>query len=71
MLLRLDEEEFRSRFRSTALSRAKRSGLRRNAAIVLGNAGDRSARLDLLQAAADADPAVADAAAWALEKLQP
>ncbi len=70
-LLRLDEEEFRARFRGSALSRAKRSGLRRNAAIVLGNSGDRSARRDLLRAADDTDPAVAEAAAWALEKLQP
>jgi len=45
--------------------------LRRNAAIVLGNSGDRSARPDLLRAADDTDPAVAEAAAWALEKLQP
>jgi hypothetical protein len=38
---------------------------------VLGNLGDGSTRADLLSAAADADPAVADAATWALEKLQP
>jgi len=71
MLLGLDEEGFRDGFRGSALSRAKRSGLRRNAAIVLGNSGDRSARHDLLHAADDSDPAVAEAAAWALEKLQP
>jgi len=71
MLLGLDESEFQARFRRSALSRAKRSGLRRNAAIVLGNSGERSARHHLLQAADDADPAVAEAAAWALEKLQP
>jgi len=70
-LLGLDEDAFRARFRGSALSRAKRSGLRRNAAIVLGNLGDGSTRADLLSAADDADPAVADAATWALEKLQP
>jgi epoxyqueuosine reductase len=71
MLLGLDEEKFRARFRGSALSRAKRSGLRRNAAIVLGNSGDQSARHDLVGAAHDPDPVVAAAAAWALEKLQP
>ena len=69
-LLALGEAEFRSRFRGSALRRAKRSGLRRNAAIVLGNSGDQAARLDLMRAADDPDPAVAEAARWALEKLQ-
>ena len=39
-LLGLSEEEFRRRFRGTALMRSKRRGLLRNAAFVLGNIGD-------------------------------
>ena len=69
-LLKLDESEFRSHFGATALSRAKRSGLLRNAAIVLGNSGDPAARPELERACGDTDPTVAEAARWALEKLQ-
>jgi epoxyqueuosine reductase len=36
-VLGLDVEAFRAQFRGTALRRARRSGLRRNAALVLGN----------------------------------
>jgi epoxyqueuosine reductase len=69
-LLGLDDDEYRARFRGTALSRATRSGLRRNAALVLGNGADPAARRDLLSAAGDPDPAVAEAARWALERLE-
>jgi len=69
-VLELDEDSYRAMFRGTALTRAKRSGLRRNAALVLGNAGDRSARSALEAASNDADETVASAACWALEKLQ-
>jgi len=44
-LLGLSEEEFRRRFRGTALMRAKRRGLLRNAALVLGNRAIRPACL--------------------------
>jgi epoxyqueuosine reductase len=36
-LLAMDEEEFRSAFRRSPMKRAKRRGLARNAAVVLGN----------------------------------
>jgi epoxyqueuosine reductase len=68
-LLALDEAEFRARFHSTALMRAKRSGLLRNAALALGNRGDRAAVPALERAAGDADPVVREAAAWALRRL--
>ncbi len=68
-LLALDEAAFRERFRGTALWRARRSGLLRNAAIVLGNRGDRAAVPALRGALADADPVVQRAAAWALSQL--
>jgi epoxyqueuosine reductase len=68
-LLALDEAAFRERFRHTALWRARRSGLRRNAAIVLGNRGDAAAAPALRAALADDDPVVRDAAAWAVSRL--
>jgi len=38
-LLAMDDEEFRSAFRRSPMKRAKRRGLARNAAVVLGNSG--------------------------------
>jgi epoxyqueuosine reductase len=68
-LLRLSEEEFRRRFRGTALLRAKRGGLLRNAAVVLGNVGDASALPALRAACADPDPLVREAAGWAVDQI--
>jgi epoxyqueuosine reductase len=69
-LLDLDRDRFRARFRGTALTRAKRAGLLRNAAIVLGNRRDRNAVPALRRALADEDAEVARAAAWALERIE-
>jgi epoxyqueuosine reductase len=69
-LLSLSEEEFRRRFRGTALLRTKRSGLLRNAALVLGNTGDRSALPALRRALEDAEPLVSEAARWAIDAIQ-
>jgi epoxyqueuosine reductase len=68
-LLELDSEAFRARFRGSALTRAKRAGLLRNAAIVLANRGERRATGALNRALGDEDAVVRHAAAWALEKL--
>jgi epoxyqueuosine reductase len=69
-LLALSEEEFRRRFKGTALYRSKRQGLLRNAAIVLGNQGDHAALPALERALADPDPVVREAAAWAIEAIR-
>ncbi len=68
-LLRLSKEGFRRRFKGTTITRAKRSGLLRNAAIALGNARDASAVSSLIHALNDAEPVVRGAAAWALGRL--
>jgi len=68
-LLALDDATFRARFRGTALFRAKRAGLARNAALVLGNRGERAAAPALRRALEDPDEGVRKAAAWALERL--
>jgi epoxyqueuosine reductase len=67
-LLELDDAAFRARYRRTALWRARRSGLLRNAAIVLGNRGDAAAAPALRRALEDTDPVIRDAAAWALSR---
>ena len=69
--LALDEAEFEARFRGTAVWRAGRAGLARNAAIALGNAGDQTAVPALVAAAtADPDPVVRESAAWAVTRLR-
>jgi epoxyqueuosine reductase len=65
-LLALDEAGFRARYVGSPLSRAKRRGLLRSAAIALGNRPDPAAMAALSAALADPEPGVRGAAAWAL-----
>lgn len=69
-ILRLDEEEFRRRFRGTALYRSKRRRLVRNAAIVAGVQRRRELLADLRLLADDPDCGVRDAACWAIERIR-
>lgn len=69
-ILALDEDEFRKHFRNTPLWRAKRSGLLRNAAVVLGNQRAVRAVPALERACRDADPVVREHAAWALDRIR-
>jgi len=76
-LFALDDEQFRDRFRSTPLWRAKRRGLLRNAALVLGNQAatiddrDERARIvaALVHGLSDPELLVREAVAWALERF--
>jgi epoxyqueuosine reductase len=68
-LLALDADAFRARFRGTAVRRAKRRGLLRNVAVVLGNSGNPDAVPGLSSALADPEPLVRAHAAWALGRL--
>jgi len=68
-LLSLDETQMEERYGQTPLSRAGRSGLLRNACLVLGNLGDNSSIPHLQRVAESPDPVVCDAAHWALQKL--
>jgi epoxyqueuosine reductase len=65
----MDETAFRIRFRGSAMSRARRAGLARNAALLLGNRGHVAAVSALRRALEDSDEGVRRAAAWALERL--
>jgi len=70
-LLTMSEADFRARFRYTPLWRATWQGLARNAAVVLGNRQDPTARPILAHAAAThPSTAVREHAAWALDRLQ-
>jgi epoxyqueuosine reductase len=68
-LLGLSEEAFRRRFSGTALTRTKRRGLLRNAALVLGNRGEPAALPVLERALADPEPLVREAARWAVGRI--
>lgn len=69
-LLGLSEERFRERFGRAAVSRAKREGLARNAAIAIGNSGDRAGVPPLARAlAGDPSAVVRGHAAWALGRI--
>ena len=69
-LLSLSEDAFEARFQDSPLARPGRAGLLRNAAIVLGNAGDVRAIDALVRALSDAEPIVRGAAAWALGRFE-
>lgn len=68
-LLGLDEAAFGERFRGTAIMRAKRDGMARNAAIALGNVGTAADLPVLIAALADAAALVRGHAAWAIAEL--
>jgi epoxyqueuosine reductase len=70
-LLSLDEASWEAVSQGTPLKRAGRATLARNAALVLGNRGDRGA-LPALRAAASGhdDAIVREAAAWAASRMQ-
>ncbi len=68
-LAEISVEEFREKFRGSPIRRTKRTGLRRNAVVAMGNSGDRSFLPFLQELEADQDPVVAEAARWALARL--
>lgn len=69
-LLRMSESEFRDIYQGTAVMRAKRAGLARNAAVALGNvgSGDNLALLEEVVAGHD-EPLVRGHAAWAMARI--
>lgn len=68
-ILRMTHDEFQRRFGKSPLGRPGFEGLRRNAAVVLGNRGDAAAVPALVDALQDASPTIRGAAAWSLGKL--
>ena len=68
-LFELGDEGFRERFRKTPLWRAKRRGLLRNAAMVLGNQASPKSVAPLSIGLIDAEPLVRASCAWALGRV--
>lgn len=68
-ILEMDQARYAATFRGSAMKRAKLRGLKRNAAVVLGNIGD-DRDVDLLQRAGEVDELIHQHAAWAIERIQ-
>ena len=68
-LAEMSAEEFREVFRGSPVRRAKRSGVRRNAVIAMGNSSDPKFAATLDKLAADGDEIVAKSARLAKERL--
>lgn len=66
----MDETGFRQTFRGSPVKRAKHSGLRRNAAIAMGNSKEKRFLPLLREMKEEADTGVAEHAAWAIEQLE-
>ena len=64
-----DPATFSKSIKGTAMARAKRSGLLRNAALILGERGDAEALPILVVRLGDADPVVRGSAAWAIGRI--
>jgi epoxyqueuosine reductase len=65
----LDDAGFRRMFAGSPIKRIGRNRFVRNVAIAVGNSGDASLRPAAERLAADADPVVAEAGAWARDRL--
>ena len=70
-LAQINPEEVRRVFKRSPIRRAKRSGLRRNAVIAMGNSKNRGFLPLLEKLTKDEDETVADSAAWATKMLLP
>ena len=69
-LAEMEAAAFREVFRGSPVRRAKLSGLRRNAAVAMGNSGDKKFVPTLKELCEDADAVVAEHARWALGRLE-
>jgi epoxyqueuosine reductase len=69
-LAEMSAEQFRTVFRGSPIRRTKRSGLRRNVAIAMGNSGNTDFLPVLDDLVADEDELVAESAQWARTRLR-
>jgi len=69
-ILTMTQEQFSAAFRKSPVKRTKLHGLKRNAAVTLGNVGTAADSDVLTGALDDPEPLVRDHAAWALAELR-
>ena len=69
-ILAMSDEDFRTAFKGSPMKRAKLRGLKRNAAVVLGNVGDARDEDVLAHALDPSEPLVQQHAEWALERIR-
>jgi epoxyqueuosine reductase len=69
-LAEISVEEFRRGFRESPVRRAKRSGLRRNAVIAMGNSRERKFLPLLEKLSDDEDEIMRESAAWAIKLMK-
>jgi epoxyqueuosine reductase len=65
----MTQEQFSAAFKGSPMKRAKLRGLKRNAAVGLGNIGDERDADVLTRALADPEPLVHEHATWALKRI--
>ena len=68
-LAALDDAAFRAEFAGSPIKRSGRDRFVRNVLVAIGNSGDRALAAAAAPHAADPNPVVAEAAAWALGRL--
>lgn len=69
-ILAMNDDSFRAELKGSPVKRAKRRGLARNAATVLGNVGTADDIATLVAALDDPEPLVSEHAAWALDRIR-
>ena len=69
-LLAMSQDDFSAQFKGSPMKRAKLRGLKRNAAVVLGNIANPGDADVLERALADPEPLVREHSAWALRQLR-
>jgi epoxyqueuosine reductase len=68
-LLAMSEEAYRQTFKGSPMKRAKRRGLARNAAVVLGNLGNESDLPLLETVCASSEPMLSEHSDWAMRRI--
>jgi len=68
-LLAMSEEAYRQTFKGSPMKRAKRRGLARNAAVVIGNLGNESDFPLLQTVRASSEPMLSEHSDWAMRRI--